>query len=286
MAQSAIDKYFRDRTLVIATRHQKEQVLQPVLEQELGVRVVVPDRFDTDVFGTFSGEIERTVSPLEAARQKCIAAHKTTGESLVLASEGSFGAHPVIGFIPANEEILLLKDFKNELEIKVKHLSTQTNFIGNEYYDWEAVLYFAVQAKFPSHGLLIRRSKDDFSDIHKGITGWDHLKNSFCHFQNKYGKAYIETDMRAMYNPTRMKVIGEAVQKLINTGHSSCPLCKAPGFDVQRVIKGLPCGQCNTPTQSPKAYVYRCEVCGHEEERSTLKKKQKEDPMFCDECNP
>ena len=197
-----IEKYFGGRTLLIATRHLKETVLKPVLEQALGVRVVVPANFDTDDFGTFSGEVEREGSPLETARRKCVAAHERTGESLVLASEGSFGGHPVLGFLPADEEILLLKDFQRDVEFKAKVISTATNFSGNEYCDWEPVLFFASQVSFPSHALMVRRAKDDCTEIHKGITDWERLKDSFRYFHKKFGKAFIETDMRAMHNPT------------------------------------------------------------------------------------
>lgn len=281
-----IEKYFGGRTLVIATRHQKEKVLKPLLEQALGVKVVVPKNFDTDDFGTFSGEVEREGSPLETARRKCMAAHESTGESLVLASEGSFGGHPVLGFLPSDEEILLLKDFRRDVEIKAKVISTSTNFSANEYCDWEPVLFFASQVSFPSHALIVRGAKDDYTEIHKGITDWQKLKDSFYYFQNKFGKAYIETDMRALYNPTRLKVIREAAEKLIGIVNTLCPVCEGPGFEVREVVKGLPCSQCSAPTQSVKAHVYICQHCGHAETKRFPHEKEKEDPMFCDECNP
>jgi len=69
-------EWFKGRTLCIATMHAKEQVLSPLLEKHLGVKVCVPDRLNTDVFGTFSGKIKRAVSPLEAAFLKIEAAKK------------------------------------------------------------------------------------------------------------------------------------------------------------------------------------------------------------------
>lgn len=287
MRQNAVlETFFGGRTLVVATRHQKERVLKPLLEQALRVKVTVPKRFDTDDFGTFSGEVERQASPLETARRKCIAAYECTGESLVLASEGSFGSHPVLGFLPADEEILLLKDFQHGVEFKAKVVSTQTNFAANEYCDWEPVLFFASQVGFPSHALMVRAAKDDYREIHKGITNWQKLKESFSYFEKKFGKAYIETDMRARYNPTRLNVIREATEKLLETIHTLCPLCEGPGFAVSEVVKGLPCSQCNAPTQSVKAAVHFCQHCGHTETVRYPHRKQKEDPMFCDECNP
>lgn len=281
-----IQRFFSGRRLVIATKHQKEQVIQPILEPVLGVECIVPAELDTDDFGTFSGEVERLQSPLETARNKCIRAHQLTGESLVVASEGSFGAHPVIGYLPANEEIILLKDFKNDFEIKAKVISTQTNFAGNEFFQWDQLLFFCCEASFPSHGLIVRPARKDYSEIHKGIHTWDRLKESFQYFKNRYGKVYVETDMRAMYNPTRMKVIEEAVEKLVKVISECCPTCGAPGFSVQQVIKGLPCKQCNASTPSPKAIVYVCQHCGHSETKGNPEQKEKEDPVFCNNCNP
>lgn len=281
-----IERFFSGRKLVIATKHQKEQVIQPILEPFLGVECMVPANLDTDDFGTFSGEVERLLSPLDTARNKCIRAHQLTRESLVIASEGSFGAHPVIGYLPANEEIILLKDFKNDFEIKAKVVSTQTNFAGNEFFQWDQLLFFCCEASFPSHGLILRPAKKDFSEIHKGVHTWDRLKESFQYFKNRYGKVYVETDMRAMYNPTRMKVIEEAVEKLMKVISECCPTCGAPGFSVQRVIKGLPCKQCNSSTPSTKAMVYVCQHCGHSETKGNPEQKEKEDPVFCNVCNP
>ena len=61
---------FADRVGVLATMHQKEIVIAPLVEQELGVKVVVPENLDTDAFGTFTREIKRPGDQLEAARLK------------------------------------------------------------------------------------------------------------------------------------------------------------------------------------------------------------------------
>ena len=53
---------FKGRTLLIATKHQKEQIISPIFEKELGVRCFVPDHFDTDIFGTFTGETSVDIS--------------------------------------------------------------------------------------------------------------------------------------------------------------------------------------------------------------------------------
>ncbi|MEB3336169.1 MAG: DUF6671 family protein, partial [Leptolyngbyaceae bacterium] len=114
MGQSLL---FADRVAVIATMHHKETVIAPILEQELGVKAIVPQNFDTDALGTFTREIERPADQVSTARLKAEQALDLTGETLAIASEGSFGPHPQMPFVACNREIVLLLDRLNELEI-------------------------------------------------------------------------------------------------------------------------------------------------------------------------
>jgi len=61
---------FKGRSLVIATKHEKEKVIAPLLEQALNVVCFIQEGFDTDTLGTFTGEIERELDPIATARQK------------------------------------------------------------------------------------------------------------------------------------------------------------------------------------------------------------------------
>lgn len=286
MRSNMLQKHFHGRRLVIATMHGKEKVLQPQLERALGVKVVTTRELNTDEFGTFSGEVERELTPVETARRKCIEAARLTGETLVLASEGSFGAHPVYGFIPANEEVLVMKDFANDWEIKTKVISTNTNFAASEYRNVSDAMFFASQVLFPSHALILRKEKNDATDISKGIQESKLLRQKLGEYIDRYGIVYVETDMRAHLNPTRMNVIGEAGAKLISLIEQQCPICNGPGFDITQRIYGLPCGLCETPTRSVKAYIYHCQHCGYSEQKDSNEKRRVEDPTFCDECNP
>jgi hypothetical protein len=204
----------------------------------------------------------------------------------VLASEGSFGAHPIMGFIAANEEVLLLCDYTNGFEIKTKVISTKTNFSGQAFEKWEDVLSYAERVHFPSHGLIVRPSNGAISEVHKGICSWEQLEQSFYYFHRSWGSAFVETDMRAHYNPTRMAIIHEAASQLLKVLMNSCPICEGPGFEVKDVIRGLPCGLCNKPTKAAKAHVYYCQHCKHEETINSSNETIYEDPMFCDVCNP
>lgn len=277
---------FKNRTLWIATRHGKEKVIGPILEKELGVFWKLADRVDTDLLGTFSGEIPRLQSPLLAAQAKCEQALQVHGGDLALASEGSFGPHPSIPFLPADEELLLLVDTRNNLKIAVFEISTQTNFAAKTVSSFQELLDFAERSRFPSHALIIRKSEDDFSEMQKGIKDENELRQAFHALIKERSSVYVETDMRAMNNPSRLLVIESAAQKLVEKIKTACPSCQTPGFSVVEAIPGLPCEYCGSPTRSTLKYLHKCERCGFQKLESFPHKKTREDPRFCDFCNP
>jgi hypothetical protein len=277
---------FQGRTLVIATMHGKEEVLGPLAVKHLGVEISLPGNFDTDEYGSFTGEIPRKLPPLDAARAKAKAALEKTGMDLALASEGSFGPHPVIGMIPANEEWLVLLDLKNELEVVARTLSTDTNYQYQTCNNIDDVFTFAKVTGFPEHALILRRSASDNTSINKGIREVSTLRSLSEQMLQSYGSLYLETDMRAMMNPKRMQVIAATGEKLMHKLKTLCPSCSAPGFDVQEVIPGLICSLCKLPTRSAQAHLLCCLKCGYEQRNAFPGGKEQEDPMYCDHCNP
>jgi hypothetical protein len=277
---------FKGRSLLIATKHEKEQIISPIFEKEMGVICFVPDHFDTDVLGTFTGEVERKFDPITTARQKCTLAMDQANADMAIASEGSFGPHPSIFFVNADEEILVFIDKKNDLEIIVKELSTTTNFNTSEIRSLRALKVFANKVGFPSHALILRQSKNDFKNIYKGITTWIKLIDAYNHLINHSDSVYVETDMRAMYNPTRRNVIQAATIKLVEKIKNTCPACKTPGFGITGIKEGLPCSACKAPTRSILCHIYCCQKCNYEEYKAYPYEKTEEDPMYCDRCNP
>ena len=277
---------FKERNLLIATKHEKERVIAPILEKELGVKCILAENFDTDELGTFSGEIERKSDPITTVREKCIRGMKLANCDLAVANEGSFGTRPTLGFVNADDEIIMLIDTKNNLEIVVREISINTNFNGKEIKTEQELITFADRVDFPNHGLIIRKNHGDNSEIIKGITNPTILLKTFKAFKSKYGLAYVETDMRAMYNPTRMEVIKIAAQKLADKIVSLCPQCFTPGFGITDVKMGLPCSLCGFPTRSTLSHEYKCVKCQYKEERKYPHKKTTEEPTFCDNCNP
>jgi Zn finger protein HypA/HybF involved in hydrogenase expression len=205
---------------------------------------------------------------------------------LGIASEGSFGPHPSMFFISADDEFLIFIDTLNNIEVIVRELSTSTNFNGREIQSQKELIAFAKDVGFPEHGLILRKSKNENTEIYKGITDIENLKKSFQQLHAKYNSVYAETDMRAMYNPTRMDVIKKATEKLTQKIKSTCPQCQMPGFGITDAKKGLECSLCGSPTNSTLSYIYVCQHCQFTKEEMFPNKKTTEDPMYCDQCNP
>jgi hypothetical protein len=284
------NKLFDGRTLLIATKHEKNKVIAPVLERELGVKCEVAHKYDTDSLGTFTREVERENDPLTTARLKCQTAMKLYNCDLAIASEGSFGPHPNSFFLAADEEFLILIDSKNDLEIVVREVSTNTNFSAADIKTEAEIFEFAKKAKFPSHGVILRSAKNDYTDVtysmNNRLQDTTELLIVMRRLMSTFGSVYVETDMRAMCNPTRMEVIGTAILKLIEKIKSECPNCGTPGFSITEIKKGLPCEWCGSPTNSTLSAIYTCKKCSFKKEELFPQKKQVEDPMFCDNCNP
>lgn len=277
---------FHNRELFIATKHKKEAIIAPFFEAEFGITSFVSDALDTDILGTFSGEIERKEDALTTLRNKCILGATLTQSDLVVASEGSFGAHPSLFFAPANQELVMLKDFKNDLEIVAKEISLETNFNGQKILNEIDLMTFAQNVNFPSHALILKDDEVNFSKVIKGIQTEEILLATFHELLQKNGFVYVETDMRALYNPTRMQVIEKATWQLIEKLKSLCPTCQTPGFDIVDAVSGLPCALCKSPTKSTLFYVYQCKKCDYSSKKMFPRGVFQEDPTYCDTCNP
>ncbi len=281
---------FTNRVAVLATMHQKERAIAPILEEDLGIKVIVPPDFNTDVFGTFTREVKRPGNQIEAARLKAEKVLELTGETLAIASEGSFIPHPSIPFISSNREIVIILDKKHNLEIIGEEFSPQTNHNHFVIENIEQAFHFAKKVGFPEHGLVVMfdESPKDSSEVIKGITTEEKLIEAvnFVLENSPTGKAHIETDMRAMFNPTRMQNIAKATRNLVKKINNRCPNCSTPGFDINRIIKGLPCGICGISTPLTRAVIYQCQKCGFSQEKLFPNGNEYADPAQCMYCNP
>jgi hypothetical protein len=285
-----IQQLFSKRVGVIATMHQKEKVIAPLLEQELNITTTVPTNFNTDAFGTFTREVKRPGTQIAAAKLKAETALKMTGETLAIASEGSFVPHPLVPYIYSNREIVIFLDKQNAIEIIGEEFSIETNFNHQVVENLEQAYDFARKVGFPEHGLVIywEDAVKNSSEIIKGITTKAKLQETIhiALSNSVNGKVNIETDMRALYNPTRMKNIEKATLDLLTKINSLCPQCSAPGFTITEKIAGLPCEMCSMPTSLTLSVIYQCQKCGFQQEKFFPNGREFADPAQCMYCNP
>lgn len=278
---------FCDRLVVIATMHRKELVIAPILQIALGVRVTVPPNFDSDLFGTFTRDVDRPANQIETAKLKAEKALQLIEADLVIASEGSFFPHPVLG-IAYNREIVLLFDRKNNFTVYGESLTADTNFRHQVVISYEQAYDFAMKVGFPDHAIVVMPDAQTSAKdaIYKGITSEDMLENVVNELLKRSPQIHIETDMRALHNPTRMDNIAKATQDLVRKLQQVCPNCNFVNFDVVEQLKGLPCELCGLPTQVTRTNLYRCDRCQFQKEKLFPNGIYSANAMYCNYCNP
>ncbi|NBP67175.1 MAG: hypothetical protein EBR30_11085 [Cytophagia bacterium] len=273
--------FFKGRKAVIATKHAKEKVMQPLLHNYLGVDCFTLYEFDTDVFGTFAGEVERRLAPKDTLREKINAAMQISKADLGFGSEGSFGPHPQIPFIPCDIELVMMIDQKHNLEVVASHLTTETNFRQAQVSTIQDLHGFLESVDFPTHSVILKEEKS--KEIRKGINNWGDLYQATLALGLGRNVLTIETDMRAMFNPTRMQVIESTTKMLLDKVMQQCPACNMPGYGDEEFVSGLPCSLCGEATDLVKQKIIHCPHCGHHTSHDI---KKKASPMYCNHCNP
>lgn len=277
---------YANSRVALLTRHGKEGVIAAVLDAALGCRVERVTGYDTDLLGTFTRDIPRVGMQLEAARKKARIGMELSGQSLGLASEGSFGPDPMAGMFPWNVEFLIFIDDERGLEV-VGISQGKANFTRLLTDNWAAVAAFAKQAGFPAQHLVARPESEGDPRMHKGIAAWAELEAAFARAlaASANGRVFVETDQRAHFNPTRMDNIRLATENLAKKLSSLCPACSTPGFWIAERIAGLPCEVCGAATRETRAEILGCLKCTHRETRERADR-QYADPGRCDYCNP
>jgi hypothetical protein len=145
---------YAGRSAAIATMHGKDRALRLPLRLGLGLEVVAAN-VDTDALGTFSGEVPRDGSPLEVARRKARLGLDAARLPLGLATEGSFGPHPHVAWVPLHHELLLFVDLERGLEVVEALADTDTNHAQVELAHPRELEGFLATARFPSHALIV-----------------------------------------------------------------------------------------------------------------------------------
>lgn len=278
-------KNYDNKTVYVATMHQKEEVIRPAFEKALGCVVQSTKGFDTDTFGTFSGELERKLPFFETCVAKAKAASKAYGFDCVISSEGSFGPHPTLAFMPADIELLVFFDAEKDIVISEQLISTETNYAHLDLLQEAAYEEFLQKVQFPSHQLILK-DVDANTVIAKGVNDCDQLTALIKGHRADNKTLRLETDMRAMCNPTRLRHIEKLAQQLAARVSQECPACACPGFGRVELRGHLTCQECGLDTALYKNKVLQCVECDFEvvgERDDGLRFSQ---PQHCLFCNP
>lgn len=241
---------------------------------------------DTDILGSFAGEVKRVDGALETAIKKARLGLDATGELLGLASEGSIGTDSMLP-VPVDEEIIVFVNLEDDYEVWESLRSFDIVARSIRVNGFDDLHTFLHSADFPHHGLIVSPSDQSHSLVRKGIHDYEILRKSVREISqvSADSHAIISTDLRAHHCPSRRLNIEKAASQLAMRLREQCPSCLTSGWGVVRVIQGLPCAWCTAETRLVREKVFGCVSCDHElgQRNSTS---DTADPQWCERCNP
>lgn len=276
--------YYKNQVILLASKHKKEDAIADHLMNRLSCTLSVHD-FDTDQFGTFTGDIVRALNPYDTCVLKAKTAAEHYGYTLSMASEGSFGSHPAFPFVSVAHELMVFIDRAHDWIVAEQLVSHNTNYAMLTINPNTDIDSFLERAQFPSHALIVQATTDKYV-FAKGIKDErsliDHLSRGFT----REKELILATDMRAMMNPTRMKMLSELADQFALRIATLCVQCERPGFGFKTTRGALSCALCGSSTSLYEEEVWGCIGCDHQEYKMRKDGLLKADPAYCNYCNP
>lgn len=289
-AAAGSSRPYAGQRAVLATMHGKQLAITPTLRAGLGLLVDTAIGLDTDSLGTFSGETPRAGSMREAAIAKARMGMAAAGLPIGLASEGSYGSHPLIPFVAGGVELMVLVDDLRGIVV-TEQLIEDAPMYGHAVAASRSELdRFLADHRFPEHALIVKPNVPTLNGapIRKGLRDESLLTRAIGEMAaaSADGKAFVQSDMRAHMNPVRMATIARLAAKLCARVATPCPVCEAPGYGQVDVEAGLPCADCGAPTESLLGQIHGCVACAHRQSMPRLDGRDVADPSRCAQCNP
>lgn len=236
----------------MASQHGKDRCCRLAFRLGLGLQLTNAEGIDTDRLGTFCGEIERAGPPATVVLEKArLALGGLAANDLALASEASFGPHPVCPWVAGHQEYLTLLDGRSGLYWTESKVTQETNFAQEEVRDKYQQAQFLGRIGFPLSAVMAKPAGEPWI---KGLQSWDKLPETFPQL--------LATDMRAHLNPARRQVIRRLSLELVRRMRRLCPKCLHPGYGVTGQRRGLPCETCRCPTAWIAQEIWECLACG------------------------
>lgn len=282
---STILDSYRSQSVALPTLHHKGALIAPSFLSTLEM-TVIEVFVDTDLLGSFAGEVQRVGTQLETVRKKALQGIEASGLNFALASEGSIGADPQIGLLTSDIETIIFIDRVNNLEI-IEHyksfdiIAHQVTFKAGM--DLDA---FISKADFPRHKLIVRSEYGYNQVVGKAIKTREELAAAIKKAQElKIDPIIIESDLRAYCSPSRAENIKIAAERLALKIATVCPRCQTPGWSAVEPLFGLSCSECGQESDSVvRAHLYGCLRCEHTIEGEQIA--DSVDPSRCNWCNP
>ncbi len=155
----------------LVSKHQKELAVFPILHQNGASKTLVIEA-ETDQLGTFSVEIPRNLSVMETLEEKCKLGFSNSKHSLFIATEGSFGPHPLFPWVPQHQESYILFDRSSNSKFYHHYTSQHTNFQIASIQSEQQLVEFCNRIKFPSHWIiLIKNSGNEVAFLRTFLIG-------------------------------------------------------------------------------------------------------------------
>ncbi len=273
---------------MVTTLHGKACASGPAFRVCLGPAGVRVAALDTERFWAFSGEVARELDPRAAAEAKARAALAERGGELAIASGGSFVPYPAAPLLTPDEEWLVLVDARDGRGYAHRHATLDAVFAGKRCESLAALSAFVALQPFPEHALVLRPSERwrTGDGIHKSIVDRPALERIGRELPDAHGELWVETDLRAHCNPTRMRAFERAASAFAEELATHCPRCETPHFRVLRALPGLPCSVCGERTELARALQRRCDPRGHLAEVAHPDGLRTADAAQCGACNP
>jgi hypothetical protein len=279
---------YANERIGLATIHAKELAVAPPFRRLLGAEIVVAPDLDTDMLGTFSGEVPRPDALVETCVLKAELAFRSLDVDCAVANEGSYGPIERVPLLPSGIEIMAFVDRKRGVKVIETLPTHRTTWRLMRFKAGDPSVPMAVKAMgFPRYGVFVVCSSD-WSHPIKGLSTVDDVVSAMNQEakRSEDGLAVLYADMRANRNPTRMRVLRAISWQLAKRLERLCPKCHAPGFGSIGSRRGLPCETCGLPTHWVDFEIDGCSACGHAESRPRKDGRKTAPKLSCKSCHP
>ena len=285
-SRNVVGHPYAGKKVVLTTKHQKFDLIAPILESEIGLTVILHEA-DTDLLGTFVGDVARKHSAAKTVFEKARLGTAALDESLGIASEGTIGPDPALPFARSDIEYVGFIDLNLGIEIVESYRSLEIVAGESVAGPGSDLTDFLKKIDFPHHKLIVIPNRGDRSLAVKGIGDLVALKNAIAKLANlsSDSKVLVQSDLRAHCSPSRQQNIQHAAVKLANRLRSLCSECGTPGWGLVGYERGLDCSSCGEQVaKAISAEVYGCAKCTHKEVGKQIAPEA--DPSICIGCNP